>query len=630
MATNIGLALLLFVLAIIGSGHTSSSSDPPSYPQSDTGYEVPIVELNPLDKSFILNEEKLAKLVAHKKCRDLPVSVISVAGDNRKEKLLLLNFILLYLRHADQAPGKSLAPNWLDQLPDALVTGFDWKRAEDLHTTALSMWSEPFVLPVKDKNKNSYQDTCILLMDTNGSVDHQNEWKDTAKIFGLSSMISSNTIYSVFQNLQENDLHNLDSFVQKFAHIQSGDNEQHNGNKTPFQNLLFVIQDWSNADQKYPYGFEGGNKYIDSKLNAEHPEGKNMRSYYDSVSAFLMPSSGQKVDDQLDPSKSSLNPPFVKNVQEFVHRLVSPNHLVKTRTLMGNELTGISLFAYFRAYFGLFKSSTPPSPKDIMDATAEAKIQAAASVAKEHYRREMMSDISKFGGAANPVQLEVAHRKSLEEAVKTFDEILKVEQVNNPELSDANRQNAMDTINELWKVIKSKNQAAWEEKVRAEHMEAIWTATEHYIGKIGKKITEEKFRYVEPAVLSKLHKEAVKSATEVYNSAKKLGGPADHQVYRISLMKQLGEEYGLFQETMEKHLYLIKEFSKGNPAKRLWQKRQLRRKFKKQLKERLKEAEDHRITLFKKIADEHAYYWNLIGSIMSIVGFVLTVALFAG
>ena len=635
MATNIGLAVLSFILMIIGSGHTSSSSDPPSSSPLNEGHEVRIVDMDPQNKSsFILREEELAKVLGHDKCGNLPVSVISIAGDYRKGKSFLLNFILRYLRHAEKTPGKSLGPKWLEELPDAPVTGFGWKGGVEAHTTGLNLWSEPFVLPVKDQKTGRNQDTCILLMDTQGFFDHQNNMKNTAQIFALSSMMSSKTIYNVMYNLQENDLHNLEMFADyaNLASVHSGEEGQNVSNTTTFQDLLFLIRDWP-FPYAYDYGFEGGQKYIDYKFDLHHQDEetsarKDIRSYFHSVSGFLMPTPGTQVNEQdFDGRKSRLNPRFVQKVQELVHRLVSPDYLVKKRTLTEKEVTGVSLFEYFKAYFNIFKSPTLPTPMSVLEATTEANNRAAATLAKDHYRRDIMRYMSNLMGAIDPLELEIMHHKFSRAALEVFDETPKMGQGKNPTVNAAHREAVVKFIDELYDFIESKNKAAWVDRIKGEHLEAIAAAVEHYIEKIGGVLATQKFPYVDSTVLSNLHTETVTSAIDVYNQAQKVGTPEDHSTYIKTLMTRLGEEHHKFQKQNEDYHKLKNQLSKWNRYKRKKEIAELKKQFDEELQQRLNETRGEGETARRKWGRRHDSAWNLVGSIASIAGLALTIAL---
>ena len=57
--------------------------------------------------------------------------------------------------------------------------------------------------------------------------------------------------------------------------------DENDGNGKPFQNLMFVIRDWSSPDD-YEYGLDGGNRFLKSFLQIRDfhtPELKSIRQY---------------------------------------------------------------------------------------------------------------------------------------------------------------------------------------------------------------------------------------------------------------------------------------------------------------------------------------------------------------
>lgn len=65
--------------------------------------------------------------------------------------------------------------------------GFAWAGGQNRQTTGIWMWSEPFIRKVA-----SYPEPiAILLMDTQGLFDNETTMALTARIFGLSTLISS-------------------------------------------------------------------------------------------------------------------------------------------------------------------------------------------------------------------------------------------------------------------------------------------------------------------------------------------------------------------------------------------------------------------------------------------------------
>ena len=71
------------------------------------GKPVQIVTVDPETREFVLQEDDLSKILLSEKCKDRPLAVISIAGDFRKGKSFLLNFLLRYLSSGSEE-------GWLD------------------------------------------------------------------------------------------------------------------------------------------------------------------------------------------------------------------------------------------------------------------------------------------------------------------------------------------------------------------------------------------------------------------------------------------------------------------------------------------------------------------------------------
>lgn len=210
------------------------------------GRPLQIVDITKEHK-FILNEENLQVVLNHPKARMRKVCVVSVAGAFRKGKSFLLDFFLRYLTRAGHQDN-----DWLGSDEEPL-TGFHWKGGSERDTTGILMWSEPFLI------KRSNEDIAVLLMDTQGAFDSQSTVKDCATVFALSLMISSVHIYNITQNLQEDDLQHLHLFTEY------GKIALESTHETPFQQLTFLIRDWS-FPYEHKYGYEGGQNLLDKRF----------------------------------------------------------------------------------------------------------------------------------------------------------------------------------------------------------------------------------------------------------------------------------------------------------------------------------------------------------------------------
>ena len=97
----------------------------------------------------------------------------------------------------------------------------------------------------------------IILEIENGKIDFEffSTVRDCATIFALSAMLSSVLVYNLTSNIQEDDLQHLQLFTEygRLALEDSGE--------TPFQELMFLVRDWS-YPYEHDYGLDGGKESI--------------------------------------------------------------------------------------------------------------------------------------------------------------------------------------------------------------------------------------------------------------------------------------------------------------------------------------------------------------------------------
>lgn len=126
--------------------------------------------------------------------------------------------------------------------------GFAWSGGQNRQTTGIWMWSEPFIRKVASHP----EPIAILLMDTQGMFDNETTMALTARIFGLSTLISSyqvfflthlllldmlmtmstfEQIYNVDKRIQEDNLQHLALFSE-YGRMALGENADENTTTT--------------------------------------------------------------------------------------------------------------------------------------------------------------------------------------------------------------------------------------------------------------------------------------------------------------------------------------------------------------------------------------------------------------
>ncbi|XP_053203497.1 atlastin-2-like [Panonychus citri] len=282
---------------------------------------------NSLWNTFVFDEKLYSQWLSSfdVELRDLPVAIVSIVGDARKGKSFLLNFFLRYLQRHDQE-------DWIGDLDEPL-RGFSWRDGVERDTVGIVLWPKPFVLTRKDGSK-----IVVILMDTQGFYDDHTKHDTVREFFTISTISSSILIYNLNGNIQSNDLINLSEFSE-YAKVYAGEAKIENGIEA-FQQLLFVIRDWSNR-KEFEFGLKGGYDFLEYKKESQKDKfcslwAKLEKCYLD-IDCCLLPSLGDKAEDlDFNGEISKLKPEFVKALRELVPSLLAPDTIV-TKSIGGEE-----------------------------------------------------------------------------------------------------------------------------------------------------------------------------------------------------------------------------------------------------------------------------------------------------
>lgn len=410
-----------------------------------------IVRLDKKSNGLELNIDALAEICLHEKCRERPLCVVSIAGDFRKGKSFMLNFFLRYLyhvsekqqqlkRHQSESENNEESSNkenrisntdidkdWLGN-PEEQLRGFSWRGGSKPETTGILVWSDPIII-TRDDGK----EVAVILMDTQGAFDSRQTIGQTAIIFALSTLTSSIQIYNVMNNIQEDNLQILDTFLAYGQLVLDKSSEK------PFQELCFLVRDWR-SPKDHPYGAQGGASLLKEKLelDEEDPDSsdnktrKRIESCFEKKNCFLLPFPGERVSvEEGEPFKgqlSSMKENFVEHLRVFVPQILSPKNLL-IKSIGGAPVNGQSLLEYFKAYAETFKGEKIPEAKNLYDATAEASNLAAVANSKNYYLKSMKDVCGAHKPFVNPKILEQKHTQLLKESIQMFETTKKLGEV---------------------------------------------------------------------------------------------------------------------------------------------------------------------------------------------------------
>jgi atlastin len=420
---------------------------------SGRGQPVQVVRLDKKSNGLELNIDALAEICLNEKCRERPLCVVSIAGDFRKGKSFMLNFFLRYLYHIsdkqqalkdkqekqeeeqdnnEATESKKSQPfyqesfdeDWLGN-PDDELAGFSWRGGSKPETTGILVWDDPIVVTCPNG-----QEVAVLLMDTQGAFDSRQTIGQTAIIFALSTLTSSLQIYNVMNNIQEDNLQILDTFLAYGQLVLDKSSEK------PFQELCFLVRDWR-SPMDHSYGSEGGASLLKEKLELqdEDPESsdnktrRRIESCFEKKVCFLMPYPGERVSvEEGGPFRgqiSEMKQNFVDHLRVFVPQILSPKNLL-VKKIGGEVVNGQSLLEYFRVYAETFKGEKIPEAKNLYDATAEASNLAAVANSKNYYLKSMKGICGAHKPFVNPKILEQKHNQLLKESLKMFENTKKL------------------------------------------------------------------------------------------------------------------------------------------------------------------------------------------------------------
>lgn len=438
---------------------------------ADRGHPVQIVRLDKKSNGLELNIDALAEICLNEKCRERPLCVVSIAGDFRKGKSFMLNFFLRYLYHvsekqAAQDPSSEeqtvedkkdpIDKDWLGNQNEELK-GFSWRGGSKPETTGILVWNDPIVI-----RRGDGKEVAVLLMDTQGAFDSRQTIGQTAIIFALSTLTSSIQIYNIMNNIQEDNLQILDTFLAYGQLVLDRSSEK------PFQELCFLVRDWR-SPRDHSYGAEGGASLLKEKLelDQEDPESadnktrKRIESCFEKKNCFLLPYPGERVSvEEGGPFKGQLadmKENFVENLKVFVPSVLSPDNLLVKR-IGGEPVNGQSLLEYFRVYAETFKGEKIPEAKNLYDATAEASNLAAVANCKNHYMKSMKDICGAHKPYVNPKILEQKHTQLLKESLQMFDTTKKLGEVDySRSFSDNLMKELVTSFDEFIEMNNSKN-----------------------------------------------------------------------------------------------------------------------------------------------------------------------------
>jgi atlastin len=271
--------------------------------------------------------------------------------------------------------------------PDDPLRGFSWRSGTTRETTGVIFWSDVFLYDNPNGDK-----LAILVVDTQGLFDNETSTEDNSKIFSLTTMLSSIEILNLHGLVQEDHLQYM-QFATEYAKYTTNNIQQ---TYKPFQSFMFLLRDWNNPDE-FPFGFEGGAKYLDDLLVVKPTQPEELKSVrnhirasFDKLSCCLLPYPGKNVarNSNYDGRWMLMDEEFLNELKSTIPKLLKPENLV-TKKINNLEMNAQQIYDYFQQYISVFKSGGSVLPQSLYETTIDKFMMAIVTKCYDVYKNHV-------------------------------------------------------------------------------------------------------------------------------------------------------------------------------------------------------------------------------------------------
>jgi atlastin len=271
------------------------------------------------------------------------------------------------------------------------LKGFSWRPGRLATTRGVLFWNDVFLDDAGNGEK-----LAIIVMDTQGLFEIGTTTQSDARIFGLSTMLSSIQVLNLMNTVQEDHIQHLD-MVTDFTKLVNKRQKKLKvkASSKPFQNLLFLIRDWT--DEDVDFGYEGGRDEIAriftvvSSNEAAQKVRNNIYNSYDKLSCFLLPHPGNHVTrKQFTGAWKSIDSIFMEHLKVLIESLLSPQNVVKKK-IFDKEVTASEFMSYVYSFFDSFRASNLPQIDSLYTSIAEKEMIKMILELENFYQEKMLN-----------------------------------------------------------------------------------------------------------------------------------------------------------------------------------------------------------------------------------------------
>lgn len=319
------------------------------WPSTSAFQSVQIVDYDQSQSQWLFYPERLEAILPQS-ISNLPLCVVAVTGARRTGKSLLLNYMVRYLE-ADEA-GTSNNGDWMGSPGDAAEAFITRSGRRD---TTMGVWIYSKVFRIHRYGR----EIVVILIDSEGLFGRGTDSAKSARIYAMSSILSSITIFNIMRDANSQDIINLALF-ELTGRTSRGASEH-----KPFQKLMFMIRDWADSDEM-PYGIS--NPWLNEVLGfdmrdepALKDSKQSIRDSYDFIQAYLMPAPGRDVNRQdFNGSHGAFDDEFRHHVKNFIQTLFED---ATVKSALGRVLNSQTFLETFR-FMAAAEFDDPPNIRE--------------------------------------------------------------------------------------------------------------------------------------------------------------------------------------------------------------------------------------------------------------------------
>lgn len=236
------------------------------------------------------------------------------------------------------------ASNWMGDKNEVL-TGFSFRSGSNSKNTEMVIWSDVFL----DSNKQDGQ-RAIILMDTQGFFEKgDNIFSANSRAFNFGSLVSSVLILNLDNHIKLDAM----KYLERTTEFTKGTLECHQTPFIkPFQNLNFLLRNWSDI-QQFPFGLNEDNEFIMKSLDntLDRLCMTNIKSSFENINSFLLPFPGTVIRlKKSTGSWSEMDDEYKKQLKRLIEHILAPERLV-IKKVNGKEMNGLQLEEKIKIHF---------------------------------------------------------------------------------------------------------------------------------------------------------------------------------------------------------------------------------------------------------------------------------------